>query len=279
MEKIIYNLIQLQLDEKKEKIEIKDILEDTFNNISDDSSGMGLDRFCPTCKKIKTFIIDRTECLGVDLFVAKIKNLSRKIVRNLENLLHEQLVIINGLIVLGFKCPSCSEKLYCIYEYKEGGIFKLTEVPEVSKTENHILEKYKIIKSPFPYAQELMAAKKLHSKKSEIGAFIYLRRCLENYINSLLKDEDLCTKLTFSEKIKKVKDEIDENVYPGLKVLYSILSKTIHELTEDECREFFDVLFVSITTLLDNEVEKIKRKENSEKMAKELNKINSKISV
>ncbi len=278
MEKIIFDLIKFQ-SEEKEKIEIKDILEDTYDSNFDDSLGIGLDRFCQTCKKIKTFIINRIECFGVDIFVEKIKKIYNRIGGNSEKLLNEKLVKINGLIVLCFKCPSCSEKLYCIYEYKEGGIFKLTEVPEISRTDNQILKKYKIVKSTFPYAQELMTAKKLHSKKSEIGAFVYLRRCLENYINSLLKDEDSKKKLKFSDKIEKVKDEIDENVYPGLKALYSILSKAIHELTEDECEEYFGILFASITTLLDNEIEKIKRKENGEKLAKELNKIKSKISV
>lgn len=274
MEKIIHDLILL---DESEKIEIKNLLPNIY--VTDcNSKGLSIDRLCGKCKKIKTFIIEITECFGLEAFSSQLKEISQKIARNLEDRLVEQFKKIHGIIILCFYCPTCSEKIFSLYEYKDGYMYKLLEIPEVSKTENYYLKKYSILKSNFSYVQELATAFKLHSKHAEIGAFIYLRRCLENYINSLLKEEDLEKNLKFQDKIELVKEQIAEEVYPCLSNLYSILSKSVHELSEDECKDFFNILFKSITVLLDQAVEKIKRKKDSDDLVKEINRIKSQIS-
>lgn len=77
-----------------------------------------------------------------------------------------------------------------------------------------------------------------------------------------------------SEKIEKLQDKllcflVDNNI------LYGILSKGIHELTEKECLLYFDYVKQAIEVMLDENIEMIEK--NKKEIKKSLNKINSKI--
>ena len=62
------------------------------------------------------------------------------------------------------------------------------------------------------------------------------------------------------EKINLLKSYLPEYLIENRKI-YSILSKGVHELSEDECLTFFDTVKLGIELILDEKVEKeIKRK-------------------
>lgn len=102
-----------------------------------------------------------------------------------------------------------------------------------------------------------------------VGSYVYLRRIFENLIDEARKEaEDLgqwsevlqCEyeKSRVKEKIQLLKDRLPPFVveHPDM---YALLSKGIHELTEDECLKYFDALKVAIEIILDQKLEAKKR--------------------
>lgn len=102
---------------------------------------------------------------------------------------------------------------------------------------------------------------------------MYLRRIFEGLIEEAFKkaqaeDSDFLIdeyqKSRMDDKIKILKDFLPKFLVEN-RSLYSILSKGIHELTEDECLQYFETVKLGIEQILD---EKIFIKEKEEKSAK-----------
>ena len=74
-------------------------------------------------------------------------------------------------------------------------------------------------------------------------------------------------------KIEAVKDKFDPRVRNLLKNLYGILSKGIHELDEEECKEYYQYL----KTIIDMQLEYMNTEREKEKQTKELEGIINKI--
>lgn len=95
-----------------------------------------------------------------------------------------------------------------------------------------------------------------------IGSFVYLRRIFEKLIfqafrnnKSLLgiKEEDFVLK-RMEEKVEALKDFLPSQLVE-MKSIYSILSKGLHELSEEECLAYFEPLKLSIELILDRKIE------------------------
>jgi transcriptional regulator of heat shock response len=99
-----------------------------------------------------------------------------------------------------------------------------------------------------------------------------LRRIFENLIEeSHIKAqedeafaEDEYVRARMDDKIKIVSEYLPEFLVEN-RSLYSILSRGIHELTEQECLQYFEAVKLGIEQILD---EKIIQKEKGEKAAK-----------
>lgn len=117
--------------------------------------------------------------------------------------------------------------------------------------------------------QELSKAIGLSSHGVGIGSFVYLRRIFEALVEDAHQvaiadsgwDESAYDRMRMAEKIAALKAHLPPFLSQNA-VLYSILSKGIHELTEDECLEYFDTVRLSIEAILD---EKIDQKRKAEK--------------
>jgi len=92
-----------------------------------------------------------------------------------------------------------------------------------------------------------------------IGSFVYLRRIIEELVNDKYKQhsfnlgiaaEDF-SRLRFEEKIDVLKSHLP-SVLVTNRNIYSIVSKGIHELSEDECRSMFPFIKVGIELMLDD---------------------------
>ena len=58
--------------------------------------------------------------------------------------------------------------------------------------------------------------------------------------------------------------------------IYGILSKGIHELSEEECLEYFDIMRKSIELILDQRIEIQEKRRKQEEIKKQLNNIATK---
>lgn len=106
-----------------------------------------------------------------------------------------------------------------------------------------------------------------------IGSFVYLHRVFENLIDEAYTkaqaenkefQNDEYQKGRMDEKIKIVKDYLPEFLVEN-RSLYAILSKGIHDLSENECLKYFETVKIGIEQILD---EKFIQKEKAEKAQK-----------
>ena len=104
-----------------------------------------------------------------------------------------------------------------------------------------------------------------------IGAYVYLRRTFESLIEeardlaqkSVNWDDDQYQRARMSEKIVLLKDHLPTFLVEHPQV-YALLSKGVHELSEQECLAHFDTLRVGIELMLD---EKLQKRERDQKTA------------
>ena len=104
-----------------------------------------------------------------------------------------------------------------------------------------------------------------------IGSFVYLRRVFEflvfEAVERAQKDDgdfnkELFDKSKMNEKIKMLAGYLPEFLVENYKI-YGILSKGVHELSEDECKEYFTVLRESIEMIVDEKLERLKKEINA----------------
>jgi hypothetical protein len=76
------------------------------------------------------------------------------------------------------------------------------------------------------------------------------------------------------EKIGLLKEYLPEFLIEN-KIIHSILSKGIHELSEAQCLEYFDSVKVGIELILDEKLEKLDREAKIKEAKKSLSLIHS----
>ncbi|MBD2130542.1 hypothetical protein NDI39_25805 [Microcoleus sp. ZQ-A2] len=89
-------------------------------------------------------------------------------------------------------------------------------------------------------------------------------------------NEDHYKTKRMDEKIGLLKDYLPEFLVKN-KIIYSILSKGIHELSEDKCLKFFDTVKLGIELILDEKLEKLDREAKIKKAEKSLSEIPSEL--
>jgi hypothetical protein len=105
-----------------------------------------------------------------------------------------------------------------------------------------------------------------------IGAFVYLRRILEDLINAAKTeaarepgwDEGVFVRSRMDERIQILQGRLPKFLVDN-RSIYSILSLGIHELTEKQCLDTFGTIRVGIELILD---EKLQEQERAEKIAR-----------
>jgi len=162
---------------------------------------------------------------------------------------------------------------------------KIGQYPSINDFSSTLDEYKKILDNN--YIKELNRALGLKSHGVGIGSFIYLRRIFEKLIFEKADEKAAATGSAFKleefkvlrmeEKIDSLKNELPKNLVDNSKFLYGILSKGIHQLEEDECLLYFDVVYLAIKNILDEKIRMKKQEENESKVKKELQKISSKL--
>jgi hypothetical protein len=162
-------------------------------------------------------------------------------------------------------------------------IFKIGQYPSIAEISQPELKKYRGVLTKEKYS-ELNRGIGLITHGVGIGAFVYLRRIFEDLIEEAhlsLKDsegwdEDKFLNSRMSEKIELLRNELPEFLVEN-KALYGILSKGIHELTEDVCKEYFSTVKLGIELILDEKLEKRKKREKIEAAKKSISAITSEL--
>ena len=95
-----------------------------------------------------------------------------------------------------------------------------------------------------------------------IGAYVYLRRVFERLVElahvAAMKDtgwdEDSYIRMRMTDKVSALKNHLPSFLVSHPE-MYSLLSKGLHELSEEECLAHFSALRVGIELILDQKIE------------------------
>ena len=161
------------------------------------------------------------------------------------------------LMVFSFTCAmEESHKIDYVVLTDSYSMKKIGQYPSVADLSFPELKEYRKILSKEDMS-ELRRAIGLYAQGIGVGSFVYLRRIFERIIESAKNnavsdgniDVETYSKSHVDERIKMLKDYLPKMLVDN-PVFYSIVSKGIHELSEEECTVFFPVLQEAIFMIL-----------------------------
>lgn len=202
---------------------------------------ISIDLYCPTCHDFSVFTRDTPDYI----------NSARP----------NQVSHINNTKYV-FKCSRDNNTIIIFYILVNGSkIMKIGQFPSFMDVSLIISNKYNALLGN--YFSEYKSALILYSHGFTIGAYAHLRRIIEHLIsdaaNQAVKNSEITQKeldnMHVSDRIAALKNHLPTFFVDNVP-LYGIISKGIHELQENECREFFPVLQTAIEITLDEEIER-----------------------
>lgn len=234
-----------------------------------------LDLYCPQCQKETTFepvvkrekkddnnnnsVYSPNEIYSFDDFKAKFEFNYFRSGRRFE---------------VSYKCtriPYSDHLIYFQMTVEDSSIMKIGQHPSIADLERDETKRYENV-LPKDYRQELSKAIGLFSHGVGIGSFVYLRRIFERLIfdtfneheKELAIERSIFNSLRMGDKIESLKDYLPQTLVEK-RSLYGILSKGIHSLDENTCKEFFPVVRAGIEFILDEKMAQIARKAREDK--------------
>lgn len=218
-----------------------------------------IDCYCVDCKRESTFTKD--DVVGRTI-LKEIKDnyldLSPYLRGRMDSLIDDELYIVNSI----FRCSRDNKHVLGFFtSFQNMSIQKLGQYPSIADLEKHKVNKYRKILPEEKY-QELAKGIGLSSHGIGIGSFVYLRRIFEYLIEEAHKqaskdmtdwNEPLFIQSKIKEKIKMLDKYLPDFLVENREI-YSILSKGIHELSEEECLEIHPDILLGIELILDEKL-------------------------
>ena len=162
---------------------------------------------------------------------------------------------VSRVLVFQFVC-SMNERHHLDYIVltTDNSMMKIGQYPSVADMTFPELDAYKHVISKED-RKELGTAIGLFASGVGAGSYVYLRRILERLIyqaktiaGDAVNDEEF-EKARVAERIKMLQGYVPEILIKNT-TIYGILSKGIHELSEEECRKYFPVVKECIYQIL-----------------------------
>lgn len=289
------DLLQMSL---YDSLELKDfspeqIIQILFfhENIMDEYTIPSIDCFCSKCEKSTTFKSRNSVIDSFEKVIAKSKS-CEWYERGSEHWFFNYdsfLPILQEIEFFhrSFYCPRFpkdnTHDITIVLRVTEDKLTKIGQFPSIASIENSHHKKYKKLNSDI--YKELNTASGLNSHGVGVGAFVYLRRIIEKHIvypvieelieNGALQPEQI-SNFDFKQKVNIVKSKLPVVLTENVS-LYSILSKGIHSLSEEECLKFFPSLLTAIELILDERVEELNKEEKKKKLKSALGEISREI--
>lgn len=179
-----------------------------------------------------------------------------------------------------FACTrDSSHLLFFAFRVQDSSIRKFGQYPSLADLQGNELRRYRRVLSAQRF-RELNRAVGLSAHGVGIGSFVYLRRIIEELIEKAHAqateqpdwDEEDYAKSRVVEKVKMLKSWLPAFLVENSSA-YSILSKGIHSLHEQECLDCFSPLKLAIELILDEELEKQEREKKIASVSQDLAKL------
>lgn len=243
-----------------------------------------IDSYCPICKKDTTFNSEQSNEQELRDLLGDAGMYSRFPGDEVKgNSLIEELEK-RCVFIRKFNCPrkpydSAHSQIF-IFRVIGTTLIKVGQHPTLADLSKEDLKKYRKLNDNI--YSELNRAVGLSTHGVGIGSFVYLRRIIEKHIvfpkikeliaEGLTTEDQIC-KSDFKEKIKLSKDKLPSFLVQNTKI-YSILSKGIHELEEEECKSYFPILRTAIEIVLDEEIEQKEKQKKNKLISEQLRRFN-----
>lgn len=173
-------------------------------------------------------------------------------------------------------CITCNNKpSHCYYmsllaRVEDGiiTIIKIGQYPTMLSVKGFDFDKYKKQLKRYNAYEDYRNANLSMANNFHAGAYTYLRRVYEKQLNYYVeKDKPVLADNRPETKIKEVKNNFDPRIHEHLRSLYSILSIGIHELDEEESKNYYEFL----KAMIDMQLQYEKSKDEEDKQTKSLN--------
>ncbi|MBO9465479.1 hypothetical protein J7443_09590 [Tropicibacter sp. R15_0] len=217
-----------------------------------------VDGHCPACRKETTF-----HCGNATMDLANTHSEEFYIMQN-----------FTGYSAVNMSCArEKSHKIWLWVFLSKTSAIKVGQSPSLADIANDEASTYRSILQKDD-AAELHKAIGLAAHGVGIGSFVYLRRIFERLIYSRFEafkeeegwQEDDFKHLKMDEKVCFLQGHIPDFLFENRR-LYSILSKGIHELSEDRCLQAFEPIKLSIKIILEEDKKKKEELELRKKAA------------
>lgn len=162
----------------------------------------------------------------------------------------------NDIHVVTMVCPrNHSHKLRFVFHGNAFGITKIGQYPAFAELHSGRFNRYRSVLGA--KHSELVKAVGLVSHDAAIGGFLYLRRIFEHLVAEAHQvackeaewDEPKYRQSRMDDKVMLLGRHLPSKL-AELKPMYGILSKGIHELTEEDCRLSFPVVLAGTEMIL-----------------------------
>lgn len=162
-------------------------------------------------------------------------------------------------------------------------ILKIGQFPTLADISESEINQFKHLLGEDRY-RELKTGIGMGAHGVGIGSFVYLRRVLENLIKDAFdeahkkdswnsqKIKEYTNKNSAAERIRMLEHFVPAFMFDNT-TLYGILSKGIHELTEEECSGYFELLKNSIVHILHEKKEKLEHEKRTKSLSSDINKL------
>ena len=189
---------------------------------------------------------------------------------------------VSRILIFQFVC-SMNEEHHIDYVVltTDNSMMKIGQYPSIADMTFPELDAYKHVISKED-RKELGTAIGLFANGVGAGSYVYLRRILERLIDQAkaragdkVSDEEF-EQARVAERIKMLQGYLPE-IFIKNKTIYGILSKGIHELSEEECREYFPVVKECIYQILGMWESERRKKADEDALNKALSAISSSI--
>lgn len=235
-------------------------------------SNNNIDCFCVGCQERRVFDYIKCEIHEAsDVYVPIVSNVFEKTRKQTPHELIQK--YLKRRYTLTYRCGrDKSHYIYFDLLATSDRIIKIGQYPTVADLQISDIKKYKKVLGD--QAVEYSKAIGLFAHGIGIGSFVYLRRIIEKLVfdkYSEVSDElDISSQdfvaLKFEEKINVLKDYLPAVLVEN-KGLYGIVSKGIHELSEDECKSIFPNIQIGIEMILDDILAERERKEKEKRFS------------
>ena len=229
-------------------------------------TGNTIDCYCPHCETNRVFAFSNSEIheetgimsIMIDDTAGRTRKPKKQEIFN---------SYLNKRYVLTYRC-SRDRQHAILFDLIviDSKIIKIGQFPSIADLVIPEISKYKSVLGK--QYREFSKAVGLFAHGIGIGSFVYLRRIIEKLVfdkyNELAEKLDILKedfeRQKFDKKIETLKEYLPASLVEN-KNVYGIVSKGIHELSEEECREMFPYIRIGIELILDDLLAEKERKE------------------